>query len=127
VRIGPGTPTSSSGTLAYIPAVATDVRLARVDRAGATEVLNPPAGEYFDPKLSPDGDRVAVLRRRGPDANDLDLWVYDVNRRTMTRLTFDGNNVDDVWTRDGKRLIYTSATFRDPAGNASGVWQQGPR
>jgi serine/threonine-protein kinase len=101
---------SSSGTLAYIPAVATDVRLAWVDRAGATEVLNPPAGEYFDPKLSPDGDRVAVLRRRGPDANDLDLWVYDVNRRTMTRLTFEGNNFDDVWSRDGKQLIYTSAT-----------------
>jgi len=81
-----------------------------VDRAGATEVLNPPAGEYFDSKLSPDGDRVAVLRRRGPDANDLDLWVYDVNRRTMTRLTFEGNNFDDVWSRDGKQLIYTSAT-----------------
>jgi serine/threonine protein kinase/Tol biopolymer transport system component len=101
---------SSSGTLAYIPAVATDVRLAWVDRTGATDVLNPPAAEYFDPKLSPDGGRAAVLRRRGPDGNDLDLWVYDLNRGTMTRLTFEGNNFGHVWSVDGRQLIYTSAT-----------------
>ena len=101
---------SSSGTLAYIPAVAADVRVAWVDRSGVTEVLSPPAAEYFDPKLSPDSGRVAILRRRGPDGYDLDLWVYDVNRGTMTRLTFEGNNFAHVWSVDGRRLIYTSAT-----------------
>src|SRR5258708_40199114 len=45
-------------------------------------------------------------------AND-DIWVYQLNRGTLTRLTFGGGNSDfPVWTPDGKRVVYVSERGR---------------
>jgi Tol biopolymer transport system component len=37
-----------------------------------------------------------------------DIWVYDVTRDTLTRLTFDGSNDLPRWTPDGKRIVFRS-------------------
>jgi serine/threonine-protein kinase len=37
-----------------------------------------------------------------------DIWTWDVVRETMTRLTFDGNSGEPIWTLDGKRIVYVS-------------------
>ena len=36
----------------------------------------------------------------------LDIWMDDLVRGTLTRLTFGGFNQFPVWTSDGKRLLY---------------------
>ncbi|HUS18656.1 MAG TPA: protein kinase [Terriglobales bacterium] len=59
---------------------------------------------YYNPALSNDGKRLAVdVGRVG------DIWIYDLDRPTRTRLTF-GAETDwgPVWAPDGKRLAYTS-------------------
>jgi serine/threonine-protein kinase len=37
-----------------------------------------------------------------------DIWIYDLARRTNTRLTFTGNTTAPVWSKDGKSIFYTA-------------------
>ncbi len=55
------------------------------------------------PRISPDGRRVAA----GLEEADGQIWLYDLTRDTLTRLTFaTGENIDPVWTPDGQRIVY---------------------
>ena len=77
-----------------------------VDRQGREERLAAPPRRYQFPRLSPDGTRIAV------DAVDqeLDVWIWDVARETLTRLTFDPREDRyPVWSPDSRRLIFASA------------------
>ena len=76
-----------------------------VDREGREEsVLAAPAYfEEFD--LSPDETRVAV-RISGSSRG---IWIYDLERDTTTRLTFDSevvNGVLPIWTPDGEWVAF---------------------
>jgi len=55
--------------------------------------------------VSPDGTRVAVDRQ----GNNTDVWVYSIERRTLTLVTTDPA-VDNhpLWTLDGERLVFQS-------------------
>ena len=37
------------------------------------------------------------------------IWVYDLARSTEERLTRESNNFTPQWTRDGKRIVFSSA------------------
>jgi len=96
---------SSTGTLIYVPgsAGAGGLKLAWVDRKGAEQPVPAPAHNYVLPRVSPDGQRVAV----GIEEADSQIWLYDLGRDTLTRLTFEGSsNVDPVWTPNGKRIVF---------------------
>ena len=83
-----------------------------VDREGAVEPLGAPARAYLDPRFSPDGRRLAV-RINGENR---DIWVYDLGRRTLSRLTFDpGVDETPVWTPDGKWVTFSGV--RDGVAN----------
>ncbi|HEV3332467.1 MAG TPA: winged helix-turn-helix domain-containing protein [Bryobacteraceae bacterium] len=57
------------------------------------------------PRLSPDGSRLAL-------AVAGDLSVHDLQRGTVTRLTFDGAmNRQPTWTPDGQHLAYSSGAL----------------
>ena len=104
---------SRSGTLAYEwdPSVDMTSTLVWVDRRQMQSPL--PAGPraYFEPELSPEGARAAFAVNRGPEPRgDTDIWIYQLESGVLTRVTFEGNNRSQVWTPDGKRLIYTSET-----------------
>jgi serine/threonine-protein kinase len=73
-----------------------------MDHSGKMEPLLKP-GAYSSPRLSPDGQRLAISVNSGSDS---DLWVYERARDNMTRLTFDGQARDGLWTRDGRHLLY---------------------
>jgi dipeptidyl aminopeptidase/acylaminoacyl peptidase len=75
-----------------------------VDRAGREQSLDAPPRYYASPRLSPDGTRIAVTIS---EAND-DVWVFDIGRRILNRLTSQVRSISPVWTADGKRLIYRS-------------------
>jgi Tol biopolymer transport system component len=36
------------------------------------------------------------------------IWIHRIDRGTLTRLTFENDNRDPLWTPDGKRVVYTS-------------------
>jgi serine/threonine-protein kinase len=97
---------SDNGTLAWVPATDMDRKLVWVDRAGASRAVTEERRAYEYPRISPDGGRIAVGIYR--DGNR-DIWLYDVARGTMTRLTLAPSDEEvPVWTPDGQRVAFVS-------------------
>ena len=100
---------AGDGTLVYVSGGVAGAGAQRtlvwVDRQGRETPIPAPPRAYPFPRLSPDGTQIAVI------ANDqeLDIWVWDLGRTTLTRVTFDpGIDSNPVWTPDGRRLIFNS-------------------
>jgi serine/threonine-protein kinase len=99
---------SNSGLLIYMTpssSAAAQARLVWVNRRGQTEPIGAPPRNYRNPRLSPDGRRVALTV--GSDG-DMNIWMYDLARDALSRLTFEGRNGWPVWSRDGLHVIYAS-------------------
>jgi Tol biopolymer transport system component len=106
---------AADGTLAYVDApgatAAAERTLVWVDRQGREEALAALPRPYFQPRLSPDGTRVAVAIAD----QENDIWVWDLARQTPGRLTFDpAADFAPVWTPDGRRLVFFSQRGREP-------------
>ncbi len=97
---------SRRGDLAYVPGPAADGHrtLVWVDRTGKPEPLPLPKASYLYPRLSPDGQTLAV-EIEGPNH---DVYFYDFARGVTSRITTDGLSHDPVWSPDGKRLVFRS-------------------
>jgi serine/threonine-protein kinase len=98
---------SDNGTLVYVAGrlASTARTLVWVDREGREEPLRMPLRPYAMPRISPDGTRIAVFS----DDQDEDLWVWDVGRARLTRVTFDPRaDLESLWMPDG-RLVFSSA------------------
>jgi serine/threonine-protein kinase len=99
---------SADGSLAYIPGAsgAGERALLWVNRkGGAAQPLPAPPRGYLAPRLSPDGLRLAV----GIQDSNPGLWIYELGRGTLTRLTASALNPYQIWTPDGKRVTLRSA------------------
>jgi len=109
---------SSTGSLVYVPGgiQAAQSKLVWVTRNGQEQPLAAPAHAYQFPRLSPDGRRVAV----GIVEQESQVWLFDLSRETLTRLTFGGSvNQTQLWTPDGKRIAFMS----DKEGPSNIFWQ----
>jgi eukaryotic-like serine/threonine-protein kinase len=99
---------SNQGTLVYATggaSAAIQRTLVWVDRAGQEQVIPAPTRAYTYPRLSPDGTRVALDIRD----QENDIWIWDLTRQTLTRLTFDpAADTYPVWSPDSRRLIFAS-------------------
>jgi Tol biopolymer transport system component len=99
--------TSKSGTLVYASALgSSDNLLVWVDRSGRTEPVTTRTAAYSSPRLSPDGTRIAVTVY-APDGTP-DVWVHELKRGSLSRLTLSGLNTSGVWSPDGKFMAFTS-------------------
>jgi serine/threonine-protein kinase len=98
---------SDEGTLVYVGSrESPDRELVWVDRAGREESLGAPRRQYVYPRLSPDGNRVAL----DVGEDDRDIWIWDIRRRALERFTTDpSENVIPTWTADGRRLAFGSS------------------
>jgi len=99
---------SPSGLLAY--RIGTpfrgDQEMLWMDRDGHATSVGVKPGAFSSPAISPRGDRVAVAVETGTGT---DLWVYEIERGTLSRLTFDGaENSYPVWSPDGTELVFSS-------------------
>jgi serine/threonine-protein kinase len=72
-----------------------------LDSAGKTQPLISTPGPYTGPRASPDGRKLA-FENRG------DIFLYDVDRDTTSRLTFTGSGGVPVWAPDSKHLVFQS-------------------
>jgi Tol biopolymer transport system component len=97
---------SSTGSLIYLPASgqAFQRRLVWVSRDGTEQVLTAPARAYRNPRLSPDGQRIAVEI----DERDRQVWLFDLTRETLSRFTRQGTSLTPAWTPDGQRISFSS-------------------
>ncbi len=97
---------SQTGALVYEGggARAGSVTVQWLERDGKTRILVAKPGDYARPSLAPDGRRLALEISEG---SSQDIWVYDLERGTMTRRTFGGNvNQGPLWSPDGRYILY---------------------
>ncbi len=98
---------SSTGALAYVSGgdQSAQSRMVWVSRNGTEQAVAAPARPYRFPRVSPDGRKISVTIAE----QDTQVWLYDLARETLTRMTFEGNqNYNSVWTPDGKRIAFES-------------------
>ena len=99
---------ADDGTLVYARGTGPGgaaLTLAWVDRQGRETSIAAPPRIYIYPRISPDGGRVVV---RSADQEN-DLWVWDLARLTLTRLTLTpGLDLYPVWTPDSRRVLFSS-------------------
>jgi Tol biopolymer transport system component/tRNA A-37 threonylcarbamoyl transferase component Bud32 len=99
---------SAGGTLAYLPGRSNSagVPVYWMDREGRMTSLRVAPANWLHPHFAPDGRRLAMQILDGQS----DIWVYEWERDTLMRLTFDpANDQKPVWTPDGRRIAFASA------------------
>jgi Tol biopolymer transport system component len=97
---------SREGSLAYVPGTVRipEYDLIAVDRKGAAQTITG-GRPYAEPNVSPEGKRVAVTIQ----TSTFDVWIYDLDRGTLSRLSFGGDDSQPRWSPDGKRVVYSSS------------------
>ncbi len=96
---------SETGTLAYHGGGTELSRLVWLDRTGKELGSVGAPARYRRPRLSPDGQRLAVEVR---DPGGSDIWLHDLARGLATRFTFDpAEDRSSIWTRDGGSVFFT--------------------
>ena len=101
---------TDSGALVYAPDSGEQVsdELMLVDAAGRTRTLAEAGGDYRFPRLSPNGEKLAVT------VIDLaaavgDIWILELDRSAQSPVTTDGRtNHLPVWSPDGRWLTFSS-------------------
>jgi serine/threonine protein kinase len=105
--------TNTQGMLVYPPQINSLTELRWRDRTGKLLGSLGAPGEYYTPRISPDGKLVAFTRR---DVDNSDIWVANPDANSFTRLTFDpGIDEDPVWSADGSAIMFAN----DASGNAN--------
>jgi len=98
---------STNGVLAYRGG-SQSTRLVWLDRTGKEIRPVGPAGEYRNPKVSPDETRI-MINRADPQTGNSDLWLYDLARDTASRFTFHpATESDALWSPDGQNVVFFS-------------------
>ncbi len=96
---------SRNGGLVFVPFInRTPPRLVFVDREGKSEPISEVTQEFWEPRISPDGTRLAV---RVAAWND-EIWLYDFSRDAWTVLTSDWDNFTPIWTADSAEVTFQS-------------------
>jgi serine/threonine protein kinase len=108
---------ADSGLLAYAPGAirGIDRRVVWVNRSGQIERLMDPQRAFQALRLSLDGQWLALSIG---GVND-QMWLYDIARHTLTRLTSAWDNAVQAWTPDGRHIVFRS----DRSGDSKFRWQ----
>ncbi|MGD8340416.1 MAG: protein kinase, partial [Gammaproteobacteria bacterium] len=110
---------SASGTLVYIPDTVgggVEGGYFWVDRDGQVgDVAGDATGNVAAPRLSVDGNRLAIMTGYG--SGDSQVWIYHLDGRPPIPLAIEGNSWMPVWNADNSRVA-----FRSDRDIASGIF-----
>lgn len=97
---------SSAGDLVYAAGPTEQGRRVPVwvDRQGKETPIAVPARPYLHPRLSPDGRQMALE----VEGASHDIFVYDIARGVLTKMSFDGASHWPMFTPDGRDLTFRS-------------------
>jgi eukaryotic-like serine/threonine-protein kinase len=113
---------SSTGTLVYTTGgIAPEAMrvLAWLDRTARKEPLNLPERSYGAPRISPDGQRIAMVVGANDTAR---VWVHDLTRGGLTPVTSqDSSALWSIWSPDGQRLASSTAGSHIELNSADGT------
>jgi hypothetical protein len=105
---GPRFAFSRTGSLLYVPGASDEIdeRLHWMDSSGHLEPLPVPAAPLASADVARDRRHlaVAVESESGPD-----LWIGDLQRGALRRLTSDGRSVSPTWRPDGLEIAFAFA------------------
>jgi Tol biopolymer transport system component len=117
---------SGNGTFVYRRTGAAASTLSMLDRNGRFMPL-PEAlkVEGHNPRVSPDGRRLAVVISG-------QVWVYDLEGRPPIRLTSEGEHYSPIWTPDGRSIVFEKngsdrSLFMAPADGSAAAGPIGPQ
>ncbi len=98
---------SASGTLLYAAGglALPERSLLWVDRQGTAAPVTKIKRPFGSPRLSPDGRRLALV----VEAETYDIWVLDIGRDSLTRISFGKDDGAPVWSPDGKQIVFDSS------------------
>ena len=96
------------GVLAYVPGAALQEAklLVSVDAQGRETPLPLEPRSYFQPRVSPDGRMLAFSIGSGQAEND-DVWTYDLREKRMSRFTFQPGSAIPAWSPDGRWIAFS--------------------
>jgi Tol biopolymer transport system component len=97
---------SNSGTVVYVPAQLDRHPIHWLDREGHVTLLRSEPANWTNLQFAPDGRRLAM---EIADGRRRDVWTYEWQRDTLTRLTTDGDADKPVWTPDSQRIVFGSS------------------
>jgi hypothetical protein len=99
---------SREGTLIYGSSPEPHYQLTWYARDGKSIGTVGAPDAYLDLRVSPDQQRIAVLRT--DRTNSGDIWLMDIERHVPNRLTFEGANLSGLaWSPDTQRIAYPNA------------------
>jgi Tol biopolymer transport system component len=100
---------TADGTLVYVPGAGSGTSLGSLvllDRTGTATPVPAAPRDYFGPRVSPDGTRIAVEETEGTSTH---IAIVTVATGVAVRLTFEGTrNWYPVWTPDSQTVIFAS-------------------
>ena len=105
---------SRSGSLAYLAGGPADPgkNLAFLDREGNATLLTERRLPYMSVAASPDGRYLAM----GIDGANSNVWIHDLERDILSRLTMEWSNFLPTWTPDGAEVTFMSGRTGEGTG-----------
>jgi Tol biopolymer transport system component len=99
---------SRTGTLVYRRSAARGQLIAAwIDKSGGTELLPMKPGQYTFPRLSPDGQRLALAVT---DSGVTNIGIHERQSDRFTRLNSVPGEYSPTWSHDGRMLVVGSRT-----------------
>ncbi len=95
---------SDDGALVYLPGTSRPTVFTWYDRSGRVLGALGEAGNQFNPRISPDGKKIAIVRGDAPKS---DVWIHELEYDRDYRFTFQsGDFFAPRWSPDGSRLMF---------------------
>jgi Tol biopolymer transport system component len=103
---------SDEGTLVYATGAFFDENFSvvLVDSTGRSTPLIDELASWAQPRVSPDGRTLLLRKAATPECS---LWLFDLNRRSLSRFSQDGDHHNPLWSHDGRAVV---ASYQSAAG-----------